>query len=124
MRFRLRTLLILLAVAPPVLAILLVSFLGLRQKPLSAAGIVTYRGQPVANGTVEFVSISKAQHRFVAKTDDQGRYNLDGARTSPPLKPGTYRISIAAPGQGRLAGSELVTDLQPESKNEIHFDLR
>jgi len=124
MRYRLRTLLILLAILPPVLAVIGNSVFRLRQRPPSAMGTVTYRGMPVADGIVEFVPESDDRQRYAAKTDDQGRYRLNGAQTSPPLRPGRYRVTIAFPGQARQLKSQLMTDLQPESENEIHFELQ
>lgn len=124
MRFRLRTLLIVLAVAPPLLALIGISVFHLRQTPPSAGGTVIYRGKPVADGTIEFVPESDASHRFVAKTDDEGRYHLNGSETKPRMKPGRYRVTITFPGTGQPPTSQLVTDLQPDSKNEIHFELQ
>jgi len=124
MRYRLRTLLILLAIAPPLLGLIGVSVFHLRQKPPSAGGTVIYRGQPLADGTIEFVPDSDARHRFVTKTDDEGRYHLNGSQTTPPLTPGRYRVTITLPGSGRQPKSQLVTDLQPNSANEIYFELQ
>ena len=124
MRYRLRTLLILLAILPPLLAAIGISVFRLRQRPPSAMGTVTYRGMPVADGIVEFVPESDDRQRFATTTDDQGRYRLNGSQTTPPLKPGRYRVTIAFPGQPRQLKSQLMTDLQPESENEIHFELQ
>jgi hypothetical protein len=123
MRFRLRTLLIVLALAPPVLAIVAIALLGLRQTPPSATGTVTFRGKPVADGIIEFVSESD-RRRYTTKTDDQGRYHGDGSQIRPPLQPGRYRVNILIPGKGAQLESQLVTDLQPESEIEIHFELQ
>ena len=124
MRYRLRTLLILLAIVPPMLAAIGISVFHLRQQPPSVAGKVTVRGMPLANGVVEFVPESDDRQRYAARTDEQGRYRLDGGQTSPPLKPGRYRVTIAAPGTAQQPKSQLITDLHPESENEIDFELR
>jgi hypothetical protein len=124
MRFRLRTLLILLAILPPVLAAIGISVFHLRQKPPTASGTVTLRGIPLTNGTVEFVAESDDRRTYAAKTDAQGRYRLNGSQTSPPLKPGRYRVTIAVPGKPQQLKTELITDLHPNAENEIHFDLQ
>jgi hypothetical protein len=124
MRYRLRTLLILLAVLPPVLAVIGISVFRLRQPPPSASGTVTVRGMPLTNGTVEFVPESDDRRTYAAKTDAQGRYRLNGSQTSPPLKPGRYRVTIAAPGAPQQLRSQLVTELLSETENVIDFDLQ
>src|SRR5262245_31782462 len=124
MRFRLRTLLIVLAIAPPLVALIGISVFHLREKPPSAGGTVIYRGKPLAAGTIEFAPESDDGRRFVAKIDDEGRYHLNGSQTTPPLKPGRYRVTITLPGSSQQPKSQLVTELQPNSENEIHFELQ
>jgi hypothetical protein len=124
MRYRLRTLLILLALAPPILAAIGIAVFGLKREPPTAMGTVTYRGMPVAQGTVSFVPQADDRLRYAAKTDEQGRFRVNRDAAGRPLQPGRYSVTIEVPVNGSRLKSRLMTDLQPDSENEIHFELQ
>ena len=124
MRFRLRTLLILLAVLPPLLAVIGVTVFGLKQEPPSVFGRVTYRGKPVELGTVEFAAQFGDGSSYAVKTDAEGCYRLDSTAAGRPLRPGSYRVTIDWTANGSPSKLQLVADLRPESESQINFDLQ
>lgn len=124
MRYRLRTLLILLALAPPILAAMGIAVFRLKEKPPTAMGTVTYRGMPVAQGTINFVPQADGRRSYAAKTDEQGRFHVSRDASGRPLQPGRYYITLEVPVNGSRLQSHLITDVQPASENEIHFELQ
>jgi len=122
MRFRLRTLLIFLAIAPPIVAPVAIAVLGLSPEPITISGRVADRGMPAALTAVEFVAESDSRQRYVAHTDEQGRFALPGPGERP-LQAGRYRVIISVPGCGMLRRTELVAELHPES-NQLNLDLQ
>ena len=124
MRYRLRTLLILLALAPPILAAIGIAVFGLKREPPTAHGTVTYRGMPVAQGTIKFVSQADDRLSYAAKTDEQGRFRVSRDEAGRPIQPGRYNVTIELPANGSRLKSQLMTYLQPASENELHIELQ
>jgi hypothetical protein len=126
MRFRLRTLLILLAILPPILAAVGVGFFGLKQKPPSVVGTVTYRGMPAAGVTVTFAPIATSEPRYTATTDAAGRYRLSDGKGGPPLQTGTYQATFTSPALPARYQSPNVSGITVDisgPKNQIDIDL-
>ena len=126
MRFRLRTLLILLAILPPVLAAIGVASFGLKREPPSVAGKVTYRGMPAAAVTVTFDPIATSEPRYTATTDAAGSYRLSADKEGRQLRTGAYRATFTAPAlpakyQNPNASPMTVNISGPE--DQIGFEL-
>lgn len=75
-------------------------------KPVAVAGRVTWRGNPVAGGTIVFAPDYRKGHSGnlgMALMDYQGHYEIqtDG---QPGLIPGWYAITVAPPGSASPMG--------------------
>src|SRR5688572_1710272 len=102
MRYRLRTLLIVLAVGPAVLAALL-SRLWLAPEPPSVTGQVTYLGQPLSYAMVKFEH-GATRRSHIAIASREGSFRV--VTTDEPLTPGRHVIRVyrlANPHSYRLA---------------------
>ena len=124
MRFRLRTLLVFLALAPPILAAIGIAVFGLKREPPTAVGIVTYRGMPVAQGTISLVPQADDRRIYASKTDEQGRFRVNRDAAGRPLQAGRYKVTIEAPVYGSRLKRQFTTDLRREPKNEFHFEMQ
>ena len=140
MRYRLRTLLIVLAVLPPLLAVIGIAVFDLKREPLSVSGVVTYRGRPLQAGGVYFVPIAPGDGPVLqAVTDLDGRYRLDSKKQGLEIAPGDYHVIFYAsavkrgligyhpttlPAQyGDAATSEITVRLS-EPNSQFDFDLK
>ncbi|HEX5105457.1 MAG TPA: hypothetical protein VFV87_16680 [Pirellulaceae bacterium] len=95
MRFRLRTLLIALAVLPPILAVVGVALFDLKQEPPSVVGRVTFRGMPADAVAVVFSPPDAPARSYAAKTDAAGMFRVTADSKGRPLRAGSYRVSIS-----------------------------
>jgi len=67
---------------------------GLGQRyPVS--GMVTYKGQPLASGNINFVS-EKADGRSASGTVEAGRYTLTTQTDGDGAMPGMYKVTVVA----------------------------
>jgi hypothetical protein len=128
MRFRLRTLLIALAVLPPLLAAAGISWFGLRQEPPEVSGRVTYLGQPANAVDVVFELQEKSPpRRFAARTDVAGHFQLALDQAGRPLRPGRYTVTLSAPAlpaRYQTASSSGLTVLVSKGDGQFDFDLQ
>ena len=62
-------------------------------KIVPATGVVTLKGEPLADVRIEFMKTDTGAYSF-AETDGQGRFELRHAHGQPGAEPGTYRVSI------------------------------
>jgi hypothetical protein len=123
-RYRLRTLLIVLALGPPVLAGICNWWAG--REP-SVEGVVTYRGMPAAAVSVTFVPMSGNGRNYVTTTDATGCFQVAGGQMGRAVRPGNYRVSFKAASlpakyQNPAGFSIVVTVSGPQ--NQFNFDLR
>jgi hypothetical protein len=125
MRYRLRTLLIVLALGPPVLAgIWLFAW---RQESSSVRGRVTLRGMPAASVTLTFVPPSGKGASYAAQTDAAGCYRVIGDSRGRAVKPGSYRVSFTAtslPAQYQSPATSPIVVTVSGPENQIDFDLQ
>lgn len=125
-RYRLRTLLLLLAILPPILAAVGVGYFGLKQEPPSVVGTVTYRGMPAAGVTVTFEPIATSKPRYTTTTDATGRYRLSDGKSGPPVQTGTYQATFTAPAlpaKYQSPNSSSITVDISGPNNQIDVDL-
>jgi len=62
-------------------------------KRYPVSGTVTYKGEPIAKGTIGFVP-TKAEGRAATGEIDNGRYTLTTAVAGDGALPGTYKVTI------------------------------
>lgn len=126
----------------PLLTIAILCFAGCGEKPVphgDVGGMVTLDGEPVASGSISFISADgKAA---ASELDADGRYSMRKVLTGdykvlvlppplpPPGKPGTVKTKGMAefPGHPKKYRSDLTTDLKAEvleGQNEFDFDLK
>jgi hypothetical protein len=106
------------------------------------SGMVTFQGQPLSHGTIEFMPVTDGVHTGSRIAD--GRYEIPQEQGLPPGKyqvmissagPGTAPREVELPGESpplspeRIparynAKSELTIDVTPESKGVYNFDLK
>lgn len=71
-------------------------------------GVVTYKGQPVTQGSISFIPSGAAS--AWARIEPDGRYNLQSAKRTDRIEPGTYAVVIVA-GARDLTGDGPVEEL-------------
>ena len=86
------------------------------QKRQAVSGAVSFKGQPLPAGKIEFSPLD-GQGTLVAASLENGRYAIPAAKG---LSPGTYRVLVNAPegGGGGPAGAP-GADLGPPPKELI-----
>lgn len=79
------------------LALLLLQGCGPSRPPMGkVSGIVTYNGKPVHNAQVSFVS-DGAPRNAIARTDEEGRYELTTFERNDGAIVGTHKVVIRKP---------------------------
>jgi hypothetical protein len=143
MRYRLRTLLIVVAVGPVVLAALLSRFWPARE-PSSVAGRVTYLGRPLSYALVKFEHDATPGRFHVAIADREGRFRVE--TSEGPLNSGRHFVRVyrrvddnlvparglaagearftSSPGQYRLATDPKFTTVIRSGANKIDIELK
>lgn len=72
------------------------------KKPTSPArGIVTYKGKPLGNATVGFISLDN-KVRASGKTDGVGSFMLSTYGNEDGVPPGRYKVTVAVSGTVEL----------------------
>jgi len=66
----------------------------------SVTGVVTYKGEPLANADVRFIPDPLGPRGSIAKTDSEGRYELMYEAGVPGAIPGKYKVVISTVGSG------------------------
>lgn len=74
--------------------------LGCNRSPATGkvSGVVTYRGSPLAHADVRFIPDPIGPRGAIAKTDDQGHYELMYDADVAGVIPGTYKVVISTRG--------------------------
>jgi hypothetical protein len=121
-----------------------------RPKTVTADGVLTYKGNPVAGATI-VCSPEDGKHAAAAVTDSSGRFRLSAFPPKPGAVPGTYKVSISAvevapipqlpdgvhaedvklpppkylvpQKYGNIATSGLQALIPPEGRTDLDFDL-
>ncbi|HZT82907.1 MAG TPA: hypothetical protein VFA26_21935 [Gemmataceae bacterium] len=108
-----------------------VAFIGLAWLPLASgcggdpqgrqkiSGIVTLKGRPLDQGTIEFHPMAEGQATFAGATIKDGRYEI--ARQQG-LAPGKYRVVISSGQAGTVAEEAAPGESGPPTKDRIPED--
>src|SRR5262245_45868279 len=90
---------------------------GANDGPQAVSGSVTYRGKPLAHGTVTFLTTSGAPGPAAGALVTEGRFEVPAERG---LGPGTYRVAISAPEPGGvLTREEKAAGASPKARESL-----
>jgi hypothetical protein len=83
----------------------------------AVSGSVSYRGKPIENGTVTFLTTTGAPGPAGGALVTGGQFELPAARG---LAPGTYRVAISAPEPGgELTREEKAAGASPKARETL-----
>ncbi len=91
-----------------------------RPRTVPVSGSVRYRGNPVADADVAFITPGNARYA-IGVTDGQGRFTLGTFMPGDGAIPGTHRVTI---GTLRSLSSPLFTGTIPTTKEEFQAYLK
>ena len=83
-----------------------------------ARGIVTYKGQPLGDATVGFISLDN-KIRAHGKTDGVGSFVLSTYGTNDGIPPGKYRVTVAVSGTKEIEPGVLAPEPEGGFKSPI-----
>ncbi len=92
-----------------------------RPETVPAEGVVTYKGQPLADATVTLTPVG-GKYAASGKTDAEGHFTLRAFADKEGVVPGEYRVAI----QKREEGVDVGADAGPEaykSKSQVAKSL-
>ncbi|HEX5106369.1 MAG TPA: hypothetical protein VFV87_21265 [Pirellulaceae bacterium] len=116
MRYRLHTLLIVLAVGPPVLAAIGIAVFSLRPTSPAVFGQVTFRGRPAQLVQMTFLRAA-GDGAYSTVTDLEGNYRLKDDSSGRPIRPGAHFVLFYANRSARSALANYPASLPGEYGN-------
>lgn len=87
---------------------MLALMLGCQRSPATGkvVGVVTYQGKPLSHADIRFIPDPIGPRGAIAKTDDQGQYELMYDANVAGIIPGTYKVVVSTRGSAAAAAAQ------------------